>query len=281
MEVVHITESNADDFSAYIDEDMLDNLDRTFFRAIGALDDDGSPVGAMVFELKNSESEDDTKSRIRAMKVENDDVRDIIMSEYKSMVNEEEVVESFYEMPDEVASHRLEGSGFSLEVSEGLDLVVSMEDVKKVADSIRLSKFPPYITSLSGVTVMQYRSFIKNCLFKGRYGLLEDLAYLPKNWFEQEISACALTDEDVCGMLLLKKAPSGMLFALLYTAFGPDYQKNLGLMMAYAAKKVVELYPEDTRLVIRRHNEMVKKLTDRFFSNCRGEQVYNGKREEV
>ena len=101
MEVVHITESNADDFSAYIDEDMLDNLDRTFFRAIGALDDDGSPVGAMVFELKDSESEDDTKSRIRAMKVENDDVRDIIMSEYKSMVNEEEVVESFYEMPDD------------------------------------------------------------------------------------------------------------------------------------------------------------------------------------
>ncbi len=281
MTVIEITDENAEDFEAFIDEDMMENLEREFFRGIGATDDGGEPVGALVFELKDSESEEDTKSRIRSLKVLNDEVKDLIMSEYEDAASKESVVESFYELPDEEMSKRLEASGFSLEVMEGLDLVVTMEDVKKLVSTIKLSKFPSYITNLGEVSVFQYRSFIKNCLFKGRYGLLEDLSYLTKNWFEPDVSCCALTDDDISGVFLLKKAPSGVLFALLYTAFGPDYQRNLGLMMAYTAKRIAELYPDETKVVIRRHNEGVKKLTDKFFSNCRGEQVFNGKRSEA
>ena len=281
MTVIEITDDNAENFEAFIDEDMIENLEREFFRGIGAMDDSGKPVGALVFELKDSESEADTKSRIRSLNVLNDEVKDLIMSEYEDAASNEAVVESFYELPDEEMSKRLEASGFSLEVMEGLDLVVTMEDIKKLVRTININKFPAYISSLGEVSVAQYRTFIKNCMFKGRYGLLEDLPYLTKNWFEQEVSCCALTDDDLSGVFLLKRTPSGALFALLYTAFGPDYQRNLGLMMAYTAKRIAEIYPDETRVVIRRHNEGVKKLTDRFFSNLRGEQVFNGKRSEA
>ena len=280
MRPIEIDEDNAEDFSDYIDEDMIDNMDRTFFRGIGVADDDDMPLGALVFELINSESEEDTLSRIHSFKVENDEAKELILSEYEKLISEEDVAESFYELADEEMAMLLKDSGFSFDTSESADIVVNMSDIRRVAESVKSSRLPSFIGSLSAISIFQYRSCIKNCLFKGRYGLLEDLAYLPKNWFEQNVSACSLSDKAVDGVLLLKKAPSGMLSVLLYTAFGPDFQKSLALMMIYTARKILELYPDDTKLLICRHNDMVKKLTDKVFANSRGETVYKGKRKE-
>lgn len=280
MRPIEIDEDNAEDFSDYIDEDMIDNMDRTFFRGIGVADDDDMPLGALVFELINSESEEDTLSRIHSFKVENDEAKELILSEYEKLISEEDVAESFYELADEETAMLLKDSGFSFDTSESVDIVVNMLDIRRVAESVKSSRLPSFIGSLSAISIFQYRSCIKNCLFKGRYGLLEDLAYLPKNWFEQNVSACSLSDEAVDGVLLLKKAPSGMLSVLLYTAFGPDFQKSLALMMIYTARKILELYTDDTKLLICRHNDMVRKLTDKVFANSRGETVYKGKRKE-
>ena len=281
MNYEEITKDDAENYSEYIDPDMAENLDRAFFRSIGATDDNDVPVGAIVYELKNSESEFDTKSRIRSLKADSEDVKNNLLEQYKSEIEEEEVEESFYESEDEVMSKKLEENGFSLEVAESLDVVLSLEDVKHLSESVKLKKLPSFITSLSETTILQYRQFTKKCLFNGKRGLLDDLAYLPKNWFEQDVSACAIEDDNITGVLLIKKAPSGKLFTLLYTAFGPDFQKTLALMMAYSAQKIVELYPEaDTKVVIRRHNEMVKKLTDKFFASCKGNMVYMGNRKE-
>ena len=280
MRSIEIDEDNAEDFSGYIDEDMIDNMDRTFFRGIGATDDDDTPLGALVFELKNSESEEDTTSRIHSFKAENDGAKELILSEYEKLISEEDVTESFYELADEETAKLLKAGGFSFDTSESADIVVNMSDIRRVAESVKSSRLPSFIGSLSAISILQYRSCIKNCLFKERYGLLEDLAYLPKNWFEQNVSACSLSDEEVNGVLLLKKAPSGMLSVLLYTAFGPDFQKDLALMMIYTARKILELYPDDTKVLIRRHNDMVRKLTDKVFANSRGENVYKGKRKE-
>ena len=280
MRPIEIDEDNAEDFSDYIDEDMIDNMDRTFFRGIGVADDDDTPLGALVFELKNSESEEDTTSRIHSFKAENDEAKELILSEYEKLISEEDVAESFYELADEETAKLLKDSGFSFDTSESADIVVNMSDIRRVAESVKSSRLPSFIGSLSAISILQYRSCIKNCLFKERYGLLEDLAYLPKNWLEQNVSACSLSDEEVNGVLLLKKAPSGMLSVLLYTAFGPDFQKDLALMMIYTARKILELYPDDTKVLIRRHNDMVRKLTDKVFANSRGETVYKGKRKE-
>ena len=61
---------------------------------------------------------------------------------------------------------------------------------------------------------------------------------------------------------------------------GPDYQKNLSLMMVYSARKILELYNDDTKIVIRRHNDMVKKLTDKLFAGNKGDTVLCGSRKE-
>ncbi|MCR5098847.1 MAG: hypothetical protein K6B14_07865 [Lachnospiraceae bacterium] len=281
MEIITLTDENIADFSAYVDEDMQDEMSRIFYRGIGAIDDSDTPVGVLIYELKDCESEEDTKSRIRVFKCENEDVKRLLMKEYAESIEEEEVARSFYETEDEHMSRDLRENGFSLEVSEALDVVITIEDIKGISKLIRVKKFPPHIMSLSEASVTQYRAFVKNCLFKGRRGLLDDLAYLPMNWFEKDISSCAVTDDKIDGVLLVKKAPSGMLFALLFTAFGPDYKTNLGLLMAYTAQNIIEKYPEDTRVVIRRHNAMVKNLTDKFFAQRKGSDVFSGNRSEA
>ena len=279
--LIEINGDNAEDFSDYIDIDMQEELDRVFFKGVGATDESGAPAGALVYELKNSESEEDTTSRIRLLKAKNEDVENELLTEYASVIRDDEVVESFYESSDESMSHYLESNGFSLRMSEALDVAIPIEDIKKISQLIKGRRFPAFIQSLSDVTVLQFRSFIKECLVKGRKGLMDDLAYIPKNWFESDVSACVVTDDKVNGVLLIKKAPSGTMFAVLFTAFGPDYQQNLGLMMAYSAQKITELYPDDATVVIRRHSPMVKKLTDKFFPSRKGEDVYSGNRAEM
>lgn len=280
MKIVYIDSENLMDFYAYIDEDMQDDLRRIFFNGIGALDDGGAPVGALVYELKNGDSEKDTQSRIRLLKCENDQISKILLEEYKTAVSDEQVAESYYESPDRYMADRLEENGFSQESAEALDIVVTMADIKRLISTFKITRVPDYILPLSDIFVHQYRTFIKKCLSMGSFGLLDDLAYLSMSWFEDDISSCSVADDKVDGLLLMKKAPSGLLHVLLYISYGPQYQKNLALMMVHTALKIAENYPEDTRIVIRRHNDAVKKLTDRLFAESKGEQVYKGNRSE-
>ncbi len=279
MEFIEITGDNAEDFSAYIDEDLAEDLDRTFFRSIGALEGD-TPVGAIVYELKDSENEEDTKSRIRVLCGDNDDIKCGLLEEYKKELSEDEVLESFFESGDELLAGILEKNGFSCSQTEGEEIEVSIDDIKKLISIFKITRFPEYIQSISGLSVLQYRTFIKNCLFKGKHGICEDLAYLPKTWFEQDVSSCVLIDDKVDGILLMKKTPSGRLVAQLYVDIGPDSKKNLILLLAYTCVKTVELYPEDTKVIIRRHNDSVRKLTDKLVAGRKGDTVFVGTRRE-
>ena len=66
MEFVEITEENADEFSGFVDTDVSCNLERCFFFGIGVVGDDDNPVGALVYELINYDSDEDTTSRIHS-----------------------------------------------------------------------------------------------------------------------------------------------------------------------------------------------------------------------
>ena len=59
--VVEIDSDNVEEYSKFIDQDLQEQLDREFFRGIGAVDDTDTPVGAMVYELLDYDSDEDTK----------------------------------------------------------------------------------------------------------------------------------------------------------------------------------------------------------------------------
>ena len=280
MEVIKITSENADDFPDHIDNDTKSNLGRSFFKGIGVLDDDGHPVGALVYEFLNYDSDEDTKSRIHSLKVSDDEAAGLLMSEYNKAIKAESVAVSIYETSDENTDRYLANSGFTSKRHESPTISVTVGEIKKVAAMAAGKKLPSYISSMSDVSLLQYRSFLKTCLIKGRYGLLEDLGYLPLAWFEREVSSCSIADEKLDGVLLVRRLPSQTLVPCLFTAFGVDYQKNLGILMLRTAERVVEMYPEDTKIVILRHSASVKKLTDKFFPGKNGDEVYIGQRME-
>ena len=280
MELVKITEENTDDFSKMISEDLKCNLGRRFFNGLGVLDHESNPVGAMVYELLNYDSEEDTKILIHSFVSEDDEATELLMSEYGKAVSEDGAVESLYETGDEKINAVFTSHGFNAKQSESLNIVVSAGELKEVAAMAAGKKIPGYIHDMSDTPPLRYRNFLKKCLVKGKSGLLEDLGYLPLSWFEREVSICSISDEMIDGVLLVRKLPSQVLVPCLLTAFGIDFQKNLLYIMLQSAQRVVELYPEETKVVIRRHNAGVKKLTDKFFPNKNGEKVYTGRREE-
>ena len=280
MEIVEITTENAEEFSGFIDEDTAESLERVFYRGIGALDDDGSVRGALVYELINSESDEDTKSRILIFGGDDDTAKEALIKEYTTAIADDDVAESFYETADREMAEALQTFGFSREKSESLDIFLTIDELKGIGPELKVTDFPSDIVDLSDVSVLQYRGFAKMCLFHDHRGLVDDLAYLPTSWFDRELSSCCVVDDKVDGGLLVKKAPSGILYIMLFAAFGVEYQNKLRLMMAYTTEKIIENEPADVRVVIRRHNEPVKKLTDRFFAACKGEPVSEGNRGE-
>lgn len=280
MEAIRITGENAIDFSDCISKDICSFLDREFFRGIGAVDDYLNPVGAIVYELIDYDSVRDIKSRIYSFKATSDEVADFIMSEYQKDIEEEGVVESVYELEDEETDSYFKGCGFVSEREESDELQISAADLKKIVAAGGEKRIPSYIQSMSSVSPMQYREFLKKLLVHGQFGILEDLAYLSMSWFETEVSFCSMADGKIDGIFLIHRLPSGTLIPCLFTSFGIDSKKNLGFLMFSAIQKAAELYTDDTKVIIRRRNENVRSLTDKLFPGKKGSMIFLGKRAE-
>lgn len=274
MKFVEITEENTDDFSDLIDMDVICDIDRSFFFGIGVFDDDNIPRGALVYELLNYDSDEDTIGRIHTLAANDDEIFGLLMSNYEEAVDEKEIVKSVFLTDDKGKADYLGSCGFSFDFKESPDIVFTVGDIERVAAMLSGKKLPPYIKSMSDVSLKQYRDFIKHCLAKGRFGLLEDLGYLPMSWFERDFSSCSTADDKMDGGLLVRRLPSNTLEPCVFSAFGIDYQKNLGIMTISTAKKVFENYPADNKIIIHRHNDSVRKLTDKLLPDIRGKDVY-------
>ena len=278
MGTVEITGENAEEFAGLISEDLCEDLSRAFFRGIGVVDENEKPLGAFVYELKNYESEDNTTSMIRLVKGESTEVTRALCDSYLTSAEEDEVTKSFYETTDETEADALHDAGFSKQPAESRKVTIFASDLKDLPIKTNI-RIPDHIQSLGELSVVQYRNGIKNFLFKGLKGSLEDLAYLPLGWFEKEVSSCSVTDGKVDGLLLVRKTPSGELHALLYAAYGPDYVRTLPYLLLYSVQKLQELYPPDTKIVINRHTKEVAALTAKLTGGRKGEAVFAGSRE--
>ncbi|MBO6214452.1 MAG: hypothetical protein J6N76_02815, partial [Lachnospiraceae bacterium] len=222
MELVEITEDNVEDYSDFIDVDLQENLERNFFVSLGVENDDGTPLGAIVYEYLDYDSDNDTRSRIHSLKTSDDKITEILLNEYKENISAEEVTTSLFETEYEQLCELLKAHGFNTGKVESPAIRMTVGDIKKIAETAAGKKFPDYLLALEDVSLLQYRTFIKNCIISGRYGILEDLGYIPMSWYEGEISAVSIADEKIDGAFLIRKTPSGVLIPCLFTAFGVD-----------------------------------------------------------
>ncbi|WP_034444058.1 hypothetical protein [Butyrivibrio sp. AE2032] len=278
MEIIELDADNIEDYEEYIGQDISENIGREFYRGIVASEDGFSPSGAMVWEYKNMEEDGDTNAEIFYVNSDSEEATEALLQAFDDQTSDEDVVRSFFEvqgMSDDVFASFL-GDGFDVENVEGRDLIVTVSDLSMLAEKAK--KLPAYVVELDRVMEVDFMQGMINCAFHGKKGMLEDLNYIEKDWFEGKVSCCTVHDGKISGMLLIHALPSEKLMPVLMVATGPEGQKDVLHMVLFAAKRAVENYPGDTMVLIRRHDKNVTALSAKLFAGKNGEVVTRGNR---
>ena len=113
MNIIEVTKSNASEFEDMIGVDLVTDLSRSFFRGLAAVDEDGTCHGALVYELLGVDSDDDTKSRIRLLVGDDEDIKAQLQDEYRKAASEDDVAKSFFETSESEMASFFEKMGFS------------------------------------------------------------------------------------------------------------------------------------------------------------------------
>ena len=280
MEICEISSENAEEFIDLMGPDMVDDMKRVFYRGIGVKDDRDDPLAAFIYELIGSESDTETKSYIRLSKCDSAEAEEAIQKLYKeNSVYEEDIVESFYELDDEKQADFFAAAGFSKEKKESNYVRTTLGEMSELS-LVKKGAVPPYVDSISTLSVVQYRTAVKTCLFKGYKGILEDLAYLPMTWFDRDISSCSITGDNVDGLFLVRATPSGVLIPVLFYAYGPDSVKRLAFMLVNSINNAAKKYPPDTNIVVCRSSAAARGMMTKLMPELNGEETYTGSRKE-
>lgn len=173
----------------------------------------------------------------------------------------------------------LSEAGYATEERESEAISVTVDELTALPFVSR--KTPDYVKGLRDISQRQFKRGLGSCMIHGRTGLLEDMEYLPMEWFEQDVSSVVLMDGRVSGMLLVHQLPSKRLSVDLLFASSGDVQLDIMRMITHSVRAAVDKYPKDTPVLLRRHNSMVHHLTDRLFADKKGEKILYGERKEV
>ncbi len=278
MEIIKLNTDNKSDYDGILDQDVAESIGREFYRGIVAVEDGNNPAGAMIWEYKNLDEDADTGAEICYIRSESSEATELLLSEFDGQASDEDVINTFFEFSElsETVLHGFNDDGFDICRREGRDIVFRVSDLLPLADMKKSSKKTVGLAELTGLQFMQG---VTNCMFHGKKGLVEDLEYIEKEWFDDTTSCCVITDRKVSGMLLVHRFPSGNLMPVFFTAIGPEARMDLLSMIVYCAKSATENYPGDTPVIIRRHSDSVRGLVKKFFGERSGEKVLFGIRE--
>jgi hypothetical protein len=81
-------------------------------------------------------------------------------------------------------------------------------------------------------------------------------------------------------MLLMHQLPSEQLMVDLLFSSGGDAQLDILSMVTHSIQAAVAKYPKKTPVILKRHNAVVKAISDRLFPGKKGETVLYCERKE-
>ena len=285
MYIQELHESNIHKYQELTGIDRAEDISRYFFRGIACFDDpdedsEDSLKAAMIWELKPEDDDTDITSEISWIYDTDSESLEAALDEYSQRALEEDVVKTCFELAGLKDNEEdvLSFSGFNMSPAESRDLKVSLKDFQMLT-ALR-KKAPKYIQSIGSIDHEMFDQGLIKIMFNQNAGGLEDMYYLPKEWFDEKVSCCVMTDGLINGFLLVHRYPSGLLMPVFFYSAGADSRYNLLEMMRFAVHSASEEYPEDTPVLIRRRNESVRALTEKLFPGKQGKEVMKGERAE-
>ncbi len=137
---------------------------------------------------------------------------------------------------------------------------------------------PKYILPVCRLTINLFRRGIAKCVSDNRKGILEDLEFLPINWYDTDVSCCVYNGGSVNGFLLVNKTATGKIVVDLFFAYEPEAGKNLLYMINFSVRKALKKYPKDTVVKLVIHNEISAALVKKLFPRKHGKICIMGER---
>ena len=281
MAIKTILEENICRYSDHVDEDVAENMGRMFYRGIADHDpDDDRLLSLLIWELKTAPDSENTESELKWIYAVNPSFLTPLLEGYHKEALNENIRRSFFESTslEKEKEAAFDENGFSLKEVESRDIRVTVDECMKL--SIARKQAPSYIQCIALLDDQEFYQGLMNILFRYDNPSLEDLAFLPKHWYEQSVSCFVKTDGKVNGFLLVHACPSGTLVPILFFAVGADARMNLVEMMRFSIRKAAEIYPGDTVIRIHRRNPEVSALSGKLFPGKKGESAIAGERSE-
>lgn len=281
MEVIVLTEENVLKYEEYLSQDVAEDIGRTYHRGLVVMNND-TPVAGMVWELRNVLKEKDVESHITWMSIENESATDLMFGKYGEMIKEASVTKSSFALPARTGKELkkiLKERGFTVALMEGDQITARLSEIAQI-DFVNKIKKTDNINPLRFITQRGFNSVLRRMMSLGHYGICEDLPYLPRSYFENDISCFSEVDGVINGLFLCHKYPSGKLEVSMIAAVGKDYVKILPFMIAVAVQNALDIYPPETEVIIDRHNYASLALGEKLFPRGFGVPVYIGERTE-
>ena len=272
-DIVRITAENLNDFRKIIPNDALQNLPRPMHRGLALKN--GDKASYLIYELKNTDTDEETRSEIHWLDLGSSGEE--LLKEYSNEIKKVRTIKSVLET-DEDNQSVLVMAGFEAEERESQILSVKVEEFKSLPFASK--KQPDYVRRLRDIGERQFKRGVGTCMIYNRKGLLDDLAFLPMDWFELDVSSVVITDGRVSGMLLMHQLPSEQLMVDLLFSSGGDAQLDILRMVTHSIQAAVAKYPKKTPVILKRHNAVVKAISDRLFPGKKGETVLYCERKE-
>lgn len=276
MEIKALNSDNVSIYDGQLDPDVAESIGREFYRGIAAVDEADDLKGAMIWEYKNLDEDAATGSEIYLIKHGSKKILKDMLNEYGVQAKEYEVSSSYFELVDipGEAVEALKENGFEVTQGTGRDIELTVEDLKPI--SVLKKKVASNVVALEDLMELQFMQGVTTCIFNGKKGMVEDLEYIDKSWFDETTSACVITDGRISGMLLVHRLSSGTLMPVLLNAIGPDSRMDLVNLMVFTARRALNKYPLENRILIRRHNVAVAALAKKLFGTRQAPQVFRG-----
>ncbi|MBQ7615277.1 MAG: hypothetical protein IJU77_09540 [Butyrivibrio sp.] len=298
MQIIGLTKDNVEFFTDYLTADVAENIGRLFISGIVLIADgeaasdeeapvdeapsyaDMTPVGAIVWELMHGEGEEDYDCRILSVKANDEEAADALLREYTGIVVSMECKTSYFDLPSTLGSvekKALEKAGFSLETREGDVVSIALADLGMELDSD--GKLDNGIKPLSEANESDFGNAIMRLDDEDKRGSCADMPYLPKDYFDGEIS-CYKDDGDlVNAIVLMHRRPSGKIdvdLAEVIEDAGEDIKKLLKQSVLYAE----DIYDPGTKFFFDRSNAALRQLTNELFPKVKGSRICSGFRQE-
>ncbi len=274
MYFIDVTADNIKLFWPDINKLIINSIDRGHYLAIGAMDGQEA-LGVIVYTIRGAGESGDGNTGVLIYLSGDEEVIRALLDEYRMRCYRFSIRNTIVETRDQKTADLLVDYGFDIEEGESIDLYIKVMDLENIA-AFKNIKIPDLIRPLSYASPIEFRFFIQEYANRVDEGPLFDIGSLPMDWYDPDVSCICINEEGIDAAFLVRFDGNDTVIAEVLAGLGDDSSKKLPYLLAYAATNALYTYTQDTKIIIRRRNKSISKLTDKILNGIKGEKAYRG-----